>query len=138
MISLSKKLTQNSKPEENKKLTHYNQSLTNYDVSFQFYEKGNHKKKLKDLSKEDLKELEKLILKIVKSEKEEDLRDISRGKTNDKKSSKKNLEIYGIAGIDDEIVHLGHTKSKFRLHGIFLGKSFKILCIDPDHKVHTT
>ena len=134
----NRKLVENNIKYDNysKKLTYDSIAFENYDVSFQFYKIGNHKKKLKELKKEELKELDKLITHIVKCTKENELLSVHRGKTNNSKSKKKKLSFKELELEDNEIVHLGYDKSKFRLHGVFLGKSFKVLCIDPEHKVH--
>lgn len=127
----NKELTKTEKINSVSKLVDNTSRFENYDVSFQLYQEDKQKKRIKELTKEDLKELDKLILKIIKCKKEEELKSINRGKTN------KGSCYLEFPDIDSsEIIHLGHDKSKFRLHGVFLGKSFKIICIDPNHEVH--
>ena len=62
---MSKLTNRNVKVKENKKLVNSNLKFSNYDVSFQLYEKGKHKKKLKNLKKEEIIEFEKIILKVI-------------------------------------------------------------------------
>lgn len=130
-IKDSKELTKTKKIDGVSKLVDNTSRFENYDVSFQLYQEDKQKKRIKELTKEDLKELDKLILKIIKCKKEDELKAINRGKTN------KGSCYLEFPNIDNsEIIHLGYDKSKFRLHGVFLGKSFKIICIDPNHEVH--
>ena len=130
-IKDNKELTKTKKIDGVSKLVDNTSRFENYDVSFQLYQEDKQKKRIKELTKEDLKELDKLILKIIKCKKEDELKAINRGKTN------KGSCYLEFPNIDNsEIIHLGHDKSKFRLHGVFLGKSFKIICIDPNHEVH--
>lgn len=130
-IKDNKKLIEKEKKNEIKKVVNTDSRFANYDVSFQLYQEDKQKRKIKDLTKEDLKEFDKLILKIIKCKKEDELKSINRGKTNKESCC---LEYPCVD--KNEIIHLGHDKSKFRLHGVFLGKSFKIICIDPKHEVH--
>ena len=105
--------------------------FNNFDVSFQLYEERYQEIKIKDLKREQLKEFDKLILEILKCKNEAELGRINRGKTNPVSGCK-----IGNHRFKDEMIHLGKDKSKFRLHGILYGMSFKIICIDPDHKIH--
>lgn len=108
-----------------------NREFNNFDVSFQLYEEQYQEIKIKSLKKEHLEEFEKLILEILKCKNEKELGRINRGKTNPRVDCRIRSH-----HLKDEMIHLGKERSKFRLHGILHGMSFKIICIDPEHNIH--
>lgn len=103
----------------------------NYDISFNCYEEKYQQVKLKDLTPEQLKNFNNLILEVIKCKTYEEFSRIYRGKTN----PKKNTKLYEHE-LKEKIIHIGKGRNPFRLHGLLYDTSFKILCIDPKHEVH--
>lgn len=112
-------------------LTKVTLNLKNYGVCFQLYEKNFQHTILSKLKKEELKEFEKLIEEVVKCTKEDDFLRIYRGKN--KKNKKGKLYNYEA---HSELIHIGKARNTFRLHGVLIGKIFKIVSIDPKHQEH--
>ena len=103
----------------------------NYDVSFQFYKEKFQEVTLDKLKPKQLKEFNGLMLEILKCRSFDEIKRLHRGKSNPSKNCKLSESKY-----KEEIIHLGKGHSKFRLHGILFGQIFKVVCIDPDHKVN--
>lgn len=105
--------------------------FNNYDVSFQFYQERFQEVTLDKLKPQQLKEFNKLILEILKCKSEDEIKRLHRGKSNPSKDCKLSASKY-----KEEMIHLGKGHSKFRIHGILFGQIFKVVCIDPNHKVN--
>ncbi|BAP62923.1 MAG6450 family protein [Methanococcus maripaludis] len=88
-----------------------------------------------DLNKSELKSWDKFIKDVNKSDSWDDVfNKYFRGINSDPKSldKVKRLNIYSD---QIEIIHLGLTQ-KFRIHGANLNGRFKLIWLDPNHKIH--
>ena len=103
----------------------------NYGVCFQLYEENFQHTCLGKLKPQELKDFERLILEVIKCKNEAEFNRLHHGKNNPQKSS-----LLSSHELKDEIIHIGKSRTAFRLHGVLLGKVFKIISIDPKHQEH--
>lgn len=106
---------------------------SNYTVCFQLYEKKWQYTELSKLKKEQLQELEKLLLEVLKCTDENEFMRIHRGINKIHKKSKfKNHPLLA----NNKLIHIGKDGTVFRLHGLLIGTVFKLISIDPEHQEH--
>lgn len=105
--------------------------MENYGVCFQFYQENYQHTPLGKMKIEELKAFEKLILEVIKCKNEQEFSRINKGKNKMSKTSK-----FYTFEHKDEVIHIGKEHTPFRLHGLLIGKTFKIISIDPKHLEH--
>lgn len=103
-------------------------------LSFKYYEEKYQIKKLEELQADESKTFVRLIARLHNEDvyTQNGNLSLNRGKTGKNiKSKLKNHEWI------EEMIHLGKGGS-FRLHGVLRANVFYLICIDPNHKIHTS